>query len=80
MSLQFIHDDKGNTTGVFIPIKEWESLKDTYEGLQKQEVQEAGELPLWQQQLLDERLNSYYQNPADVMDFDKTIDDIENSL
>jgi hypothetical protein len=44
MSLQFIHDNKGNTTGVFIPIEEWQSLKDTYEGLQKEEVQNVAEL------------------------------------
>ena len=27
MTLKFIHDNKGNTTGVFIPIEEWQSLK-----------------------------------------------------
>lgn len=27
MTLQFIHDNRGNTTGVFIPIEEWQSLK-----------------------------------------------------
>jgi len=80
MSLQFIHDNKGNTTGVFIPIEEWQSLKDTYKGLQKEEVENVGELASWQKQILDERLNDYYQNPTDIMDFDKTLDDIEKSL
>ena len=27
MSLQFIADDTGKTTGVFIPINEWNDLK-----------------------------------------------------
>jgi hypothetical protein len=80
MSLQFIHDNKGNTTGVFIPIEEWQSLKDTYAGLQKEEVENTAELGSWQKQLIDERLNDYYQNPTALMDFDKTIDDIEKSL
>jgi hypothetical protein len=80
MNLQFIHDTKGNTTGVFIPIEEWQSLKDTYEGLQKEEAENVVELTLWQKQLIDERLNDYYQNPTTLMDFDKTIDDIEKSL
>jgi len=80
MSLQFIHDNKGNTTGVFIPIEEWQSLKDTYIGLQKEEVENRAELTSWQKQHIDERLNDYYQNSASVMDFDKTVDDIEKSL
>jgi hypothetical protein len=27
MILQFIHDNRGNTTGVFIPIEDWQALK-----------------------------------------------------
>jgi hypothetical protein len=80
MNLQFIHDNRGNTTGVFIPIEAWQSLKDTYEGLQKEEVQSVTELAPWQKQMLDDRLNDYYQNTGAVMDFDETIDDIERSL
>lgn len=34
----------------------------------------------YQKQLLDKRLNDYYQNPTSVSDFDQTIDDIEKSL
>ena len=80
MSLQFIHDNKGNTTGVFIPIEEWQSLKDLYNGLQKEEVENVTELASWQKQHIDDRLNDYYENPDAVMDFDKTINDIEKSL
>ncbi|MDB5086314.1 MAG: hypothetical protein JWR09_308 [Mucilaginibacter sp.] len=80
MNLQFIHDNRGNTTGVFIPIEEWQALKETYEGLQKEEVENVAELAVWQKQVIDERLNDYYQNPTSFTDFDKTIDDIEKSL
>jgi hypothetical protein len=38
MTLQFIHDNKGNTTGVFIPIEEWQSLKTKYIELEKEEA------------------------------------------
>ncbi len=27
MNLQYITDDKGRTTGVYIPIKEWDNLR-----------------------------------------------------
>lgn len=35
MNLQFIHDNRGNTTGVFITIEEWQTLKTKYADLQK---------------------------------------------
>ena len=80
MSLQFIQDNKGNTTGVYIPIEEWQSLKSKYNGLEQKEIENNVELTTWQKNILDERLNDYYLNPSDVIDFDKTIDDIEKSL
>jgi hypothetical protein len=80
MTLQFIHDNKGNTTGVFIPIEEWQTLKSKYSDLQKEEAENIVELATWQKQIIDDRLNDYYQKSTDVSDFDKTIDDIENSI
>ncbi len=80
MSLQFIQDNKGNTTGVYIPIEEWQNLKAKYNGLEQKEIENNVELTTWQKNILDERLNDYYLKPSDVIDFDKTIDDIEKSL
>lgn len=80
MTLQFIHDNRGNTTGVFISIEEWQSLKTKYADLQKEEAENVLELAPWQKQIIDERLSDYYKNPTDVVDFDKTIDDIEKNL
>lgn len=80
MTLQFIHDNRGNTTGVFIPIEEWQTLKMKYSDLQKEEVKNLHELNSWQKQILDERLSDYYQNTNDIADFNKTIDDIELSI
>ena len=77
MTLQFIHDNRGNTTGVFIPIEEWQTLKTRYAELQKEESENIIELSPWQKQVIDERLNDYYKNPGSSLDFDKTIDDIE---
>lgn len=80
MSLQFIHDNKGNTTGVFIPIEEWQVLKTKCADLQKEEAENALNLAPWQKQIVEERLSDYYKSPADVADFDKTIGDIEKGL
>ena len=80
MTLQFIHDHKGNTTGVFIPIEEWQSLKTKYTELQKEEAENVTTLSSWQKQITDERINDYYNNPNEVTSFDSTMDDIEKEL
>ncbi len=80
MTLQFIHDNKGNTTGIFIPIEEWQALKTKYAELQKEEAENLAVLSDWQKQIIDERLNDYYNNTDNTSDFDKTIDDIEKTL
>ena len=80
MTLQFIHDHKGNTTGVFIPIEEWQSLKTKYTELQKEEAENVTTLSSWQKQIIEERINDYYNNPNEVTSFDSTMDDIEKEL
>lgn len=40
MNLQYISDSRGKTTGVFIPIQEWEGLKSKYKGLEEEELGE----------------------------------------
>ena len=80
MTLQFTHDNKGNTTGVFIPIEEWQILKSKYSDLQKEEAENVVELATWLKQIIDERLNDYYKNNMDVTDFNRTIDENEKNL
>lgn len=80
MALQFIHDIRGNTTGVFIPIEDWQTLKTKYSDLQIEEIENIGELATWQKNIINERMSDYYKNTTEIVDFDKTIDDIENSL
>jgi len=80
MTLQFIHDNKGNTTGVFIPIEDWQTLKGKYTDLQKEESQNSTALASWQKEIIDQRLNDYYNNPDDVVNFDNTINEIRKSL
>lgn len=80
MTLQFIHDNRGNTTGVFIPIEDWQTLKGKYTDLQNEETQNGTELTSWQKDILDERLDDYYKNPNDVVDFDTTIANIRKKI
>jgi len=78
MALQFIHDNKDNTTGVFIPIEEWQKLKIKYTNLQKEESD--AELADWQRNILEDRIADYQKNQTNVDDLDNTINDIEKNL
>lgn len=76
MNLQFISDSKGQTTGVFIPINEWNELKIKYKGLDQDEM----EIPSWHLDIVMERIADYEKNPDQTLDFEKTMDEIENEL
>ena len=80
MTLQFIHDSKGNTTGVFIPIEDWQGLKEKYSDLQAEELQHNIALTSWQKEIIDERLTDYYNNSEDVLNFETTIHNIRKAL
>ena len=55
MNLQFISDSTGKTTGVYIPIKEWNELKDKFKGIGEEEVN----IPGWHKDIVRERVDSY---------------------
>ncbi len=76
MNLQYISDSKGQTTGVFIPINEWNDLKNKYKNIEQEEVN----IPEWHKDLVLKRLEDYKQNPDSAMDFDSEMDDIEKEL
>jgi hypothetical protein len=78
MNLQYISDNKGQTTGVFMPIQDWQYLKDKYKGLENEE--HDFNIPEWHKAIIDQRLAAYKANPADVIDFDQACDDIEKEL
>lgn len=73
MNLQYITDDQGKTTGVFIPIKEWNDIKSKFQGIEN-------ELPDWHKAIIDQRLKDYQENPDQADDFDLAIDEIEKDL
>ncbi|MCH6234125.1 hypothetical protein [Cognataquiflexum rubidum] len=56
MNLQYISDNRGKTTGVFIPIQEWELLKSKFKGLEEEVLgdQSKDEILLGLQQAVEE--------------------------
>ena len=76
MSLQYISDSTGKTTGVFIPINEWNELKSKFKGIETEEIY----IPQWHINILNQRLEDYKKNPGQTLDFDEAVDDIEKDL
>lgn len=74
MNLQYITDNTGKTTGVFIPISEWNKLKNKYKDIEQMDI------PDWQTEESRKRLGDYKKNPDQALDFDKAMDDIDNGL
>jgi len=62
MPLQYIQDLTGTTTAVIVPIEEWNKITEKFSGLE--------ELPQWQKDMIDSRLELYKNNPADVANWD----------
>jgi hypothetical protein len=76
MNLQYISDSTGKTTGVFIPISEWNELKAKYKGIDQEQI----DIPAWQMQEVRKRLDDYNNNPKQALDFNMAMDEIEKDL
>jgi hypothetical protein len=76
MNLQYISDSKGETTGVFIPINDWEYLKRKYQEIEREE-KDTLEIPDWQKEIVLQRLKEYQSNPENVLDWVDVQKEIE---
>lgn len=66
MSIQYISDNKGITTGVFIPIQEWTKLKANYH-LPEDDFEPS---PI-QKKEIDKRIDQYLKKPSEVLNWDE---------
>ena len=76
MNLQYISDSSGKTTGVFIPINEWNDFKEKYQVIENDDMY----IPSWHKSLVRERLEEYKKNPDSALDFNSAINDINKEL
>ena len=76
MNLQYISDSSGKTTGVYIPIEEWNELKNRYKGIENEEIN----VPEWHKAVVRERYEEYKKNPEEALDFDDALNDLETEL
>jgi hypothetical protein len=69
MNLQYLQDNKGNTTAVVVPIEEWNKFTEKYNDLE--------DLPQWQKNIIDQRLDFVKNHPDELVsleDFMKELD------
>lgn len=76
MNVQYITESNGQTTDVFIPIKEWNNLKAKFKDIK----QEGEEVPEWHKEIVHKRMEFYKNDPSQAIDFDSAMDDIEKDL
>ena len=76
MNLQYLSDNKGNTTGVFIPILDWEYLKKKYQEIE-QEEKDAFEVPEWHKEIVIQRLKDHQNDPENVLDWTDVQEEIK---
>jgi hypothetical protein len=72
MNLQYITNSNGTTSGVFIPIEDWELIK--------KELDLKFEIPGWHKEILHERLIQFQTGPAGLKDSDSVLNEIESGL
>jgi len=76
MKFQYLSDNTGKTTGVFIPISEWNELRSKYKNIDSEEI----ELPSFQQDEVNRRLIDHKNNPELALNFDDTIQKLKKEL
>lgn len=76
MNLQYITDSNGQTTGVFIPIQEWNDLKSRFKDIDQEET----DIPDWHKEIVRKRMEIYKDDPNQAIDFDAAMDDVEKDL
>jgi len=68
MNVQYISDSVGNTTGVFIPIDEWNELKKTHK-----DIEEKESIPDWHKKIVQERIEDAKKHPETMLDWDDVV-------
>jgi hypothetical protein len=69
MKLQYLQDTNGNTTAVVVPIEEWNRLTEKNGGI--------GELPQWQKNIIDQRLDLIKNHPDDLVPLQEFLKELD---
>jgi hypothetical protein len=73
MNLQILKDNTGKQTGVYVPIDDWALIKSVYPDIE--EI--SSQVPTWEQELIDERLQKISQQPDRLVDADEFMKELK---
>lgn len=74
MKIEIIQDDKGNQTGVYIPMSEWEIIKADYPEMNESPIS----IPDWEKEIVLSRVKEIKNNPAILLEIDSFFDGVDN--
>ena len=76
MKLQVLQDNFGNQTGVYVPIEDWTLIKNNYPDIENLDK----ELPQWEIDLIDNRLEAITKNPERLKPIDTLLDELRRKI
>jgi hypothetical protein len=69
MTPQYTYDNNGNPIGVFIPIKDWNSITEKYSDIE--------DIPEWEQKHIDQRLDYIKKHPDQLVPIEDFIAELD---
>ena len=76
MKFQVLHDNFGNQTGVYVSIEDWTLIKNNYPDIETLEQ----ELPQWEKDLIDERLEAIEKNPERLQPIESLLEELKRKI
>ncbi len=76
MKTQVIQDHNGLPTGVFIPIEDWEIIKNEYPNIEATEK----ELEQWEMDIIDQRLTPIEKNPGKLQPIENLFKELRRKI
>lgn len=73
MSLNYVSDNRGEPIAVQIPIEDWKRIKNKYPDIDEMD----NDLPEWQKEVIDKRLEAIRKNPASVRPIQELLDELD---
>lgn len=65
---QYNYDNNGMPVGVFLTLKDWHSITETFTGIE--------ELPQWQKTMIDQRLDVLKNHPDQLIPLDDFLTEL----
>ena len=76
MKLQILQDNFGNQTGVYVPMEDWNLIKQQYPDIETIEE----DLPQWEIDLIDSRLSLIEQFPERLLPIESLFAELKRNI